>query len=173
MCFIPVNIKKEILKKNNYNSLPHTVNKIDSTFILEQLDLIDLQKDLHILLGIVPPKNCIDFHKDGPILQGLLKWSIVFVSSDDNNISGAIEIGVPLDSKSAIRSNGPVGNQKIVYKRDDCKVIDTWDLKNGACYFNPVTHLHGVINYSEEPLFVFSLRSATLDIEKILKRISA
>ena len=176
MIICPVNFEKKILKGNYAftpgNSVP--IRVADSNFILKQLGISHLSKDISMLVGLAQPRNVISIHKDSPLSDGTpIKWSLLFVPQDDGEVDIDLEIVRPKDDSKPRQGTGPLGYPRYYYLREDCDILDSYNLKHGSCYFDPTSYWHGMVNHSNKIQYVFSLRSGTLDVEHVIEQINA
>ncbi len=147
------------------------IRAADSSFILKQLGIEDMQKDISMLVGLAQPKGPISIHRDSPLLDGSpIKWSLLFVPADEE-VDIEIEIVKPKENVQVSTGTGPLGYQRYFYNRNDCELLDSFNLKNGSCYFDPTTYWHGLVNHLDRPQYVFSLRSGSIEIEQVLSRL--
>lgn len=172
MLITPVAIKHQIILNNKEllvgNKIP--VRLAPSKDILSQLNILDLQNDVYAYAGIIGPKSKIKVHKDE---QHPVKWSLIVPVAGHEDVD--IEIVSLREGASVITEKvglTPIGTQFQSIKDEDCILVESWNLKFGACYFNPTEHWHCAVNNTEETRIVYSLRSTSIEIDEILKRIA-
>jgi len=156
-------------------SFPNTqlpVRASNPGFVLEQLGIADLSKDIQMLVGLALPTKMIPIHKDSPLLDGSpIKWSLIFAPADEE-VSISLEILEPIEGSKLDEGIGPLlGYKRYSHRRENCKLLETWNLKDGSCYFDPTNYWHGLINHTDKPQYVFSLRSGSIEIEEVLNRL--
>ena len=172
MLLTPVSIKHQITLNDKEllvgNKIP--IRLTPSKPILEQLDLIDLKNDVYVYAAIMGPKSKIKVHKDD---QYPVKWTLIIppVGHEDVDIEivSIKERAIPESEKIGLT---PIGTPVVSFKDEDCILLESWNLRFGACYFNPTDHWHRAVNNTEEPRIVYSLRSTSIEIDEILKRIA-
>ena len=168
MFIVPVNLRKGLELRNftpMFGKIP--VRKTDSISILEQLDLLDLSQDLYVYSASLEPNTKIGVHKD---YQYPVKWSLLIPPTGNDNVE--LEIVAPKPGSIETSVLTPVGSRSPSYKDEDCQVIESWNLKYSPCYFNPTDLWHRAVNLCNRPQVIFSLRSSTIDIDKVLSRIT-
>jgi hypothetical protein len=172
MLIVPVNISRqiEIAEPQLVAGSKIPVRLTSVAPLLEQLGISDLKNDVYAYAAIMGPHSKIRVHKDE---QYPVKWSLIIppVGHEDVNI----EI-VSIKEGAIEQSEGigltPVGTQYVSYREEDCVLVESWNLKYGACYFSPTDYWHRAVNNTDKPCVIFSIRSTKIEIEEVLKRIS-
>jgi hypothetical protein len=169
MLIVPVNIKHQIeLPEREIVSGRKIPVRLTHSFpILDQLGLLDLKDDVYVYAATMAPHSIIKSHKDE---QYPVKWSLIIppIGHEDVNIE-IVSIKTDAKMESVLT---PIGTPTVSYLEEDCSVIESWNLKYGACYFNPTDNWHRAINNTDHPRIVYSLRSTRIEIDEILNRIT-
>jgi hypothetical protein len=171
MLIVPVNVKHQIDISDRV-ILPSPRIPIRSALsfpILEQLGLLDLKDDIYVYSATMEPKSKIKTHKD---IRWSGNWSLVIppIGHEDVDIEiVSIREGAEQDEDAGLTSIGTPG---VSYLDDDCILVESWNLKYGACYFNPTDNWHRAVNNTDQLRIIYSIRSMTLGIDEILNRIT-
>jgi hypothetical protein len=171
MLIVPVNVKHQI-KIPDQEILPGRkipVRLTPAFSILEQLGLLDLKDDVYVYAATMGPYSTIKSHKDD---QYPVKWTLIIPPVGHEDVD--IEIVSIRDGAEQEKNAGltPIGTPVVSYLEEDCILVESWNLKYGACYFNPTDYWHRAVNNTDQPRVVYSLRSTTIDIDEILARIT-
>ena len=169
MLIVPVNLKHQIKIPEQEVVLGRKIPvRLTPAFpILDQLGLLDLKDDVYVYVASIGPRSTIKSHKDD---QYPVRWSLIIpvVGHEDVDIEiVSIREGAEIESVLT-----PIGTSTVSYPENDCIPVESWNLKYGACYFNPTDHWHRAINNTDQPCVVYSLRSKTIEIDEILARIT-
>jgi hypothetical protein len=172
MIITPVKLSQVISKKDyNFSVTTIPVQVASPMSILDQLGISDMSDDIEMLVGVALPNRRIPIHKDSPLLNGTpIKWSLILVPTDEE-VDVDLEIVEPFPNSVLDSGIGPIGAKRYSHRRENCNLIESWNLKNGSCYFNPTLHWHGLANNLDKLQIIFSLRSGTIEIDDVLKRI--
>jgi hypothetical protein len=169
MLIVPVNVKKQIkIPAQEIVSGRKIPVRLTPAFpILDQLDLLDLKDDVYVYAATIGPHSTIKSHRDD---QYPVKWSLLIpiVGHEDVTIE-IVSIRTGSEMESVLT---PIGTPTVSYSENDCIPVESWNLKYGACYFNPTDQWHRATNNTNQPCIVYSLRSTTIEIDEILNRIT-
>lgn len=169
MLIVPVNIRRRVFIENVKvpRDIKIPVRLANALPVLEQLGLLDLKNDVYAYTALMEPYLKLSVHKD---TQHPVKWSLIIppVGHEDINID-IVSIKEGAIAKSVMT---PIGTPTTSYQESDIIINESWNLKHGACYFNPTDCWHRAVNNTNEPRIVYSLRSSTIEIDEILNRIT-
>jgi hypothetical protein len=171
MLFVPVNIHRQIKVEEQLlvagRKIPVRLTPVDP--LLEQLGILDLKDYVYAYAATMGSYSKIRVHRDE---QYPVKWSLIIppVGHEDVNVE---IVSIKQDAKEQDEDIGltPIGTHYSSYREEDCVLIESWNLKYGACYFNPTEHWHRAVNNTSEPKIIFSIRSAKIEIDEILNRL--
>jgi hypothetical protein len=168
MYFIPITTKRVFSFHPNPN-VGNFWGVVDSTPYLKMLGLEDLINDVYTLSIWLGPNSKDIIHKDQRLDGTGAIWSLVTSPIGHENVS--IEIFDQIaDTTSAFHNNFQENNIPLLHE-NNAKLVDQWSMQNGSCIFDAYNCWHTVVNSTDQFKNIISIRSESLKLEKILKRV--
>ena len=153
-------LPKQQIKKVVYtdpSSILHTLG-------VPKFDYFDLQ----CLKALIKPQQFLEIHKDLDHLgQPGCAWSLVFCPNGHDNCF--LEIYEETPETTLLTFNAPSNFPLTYLDPTTAKLVEFWNMKDGACIFDPGSYWHTVRNTSDNYIHVLSFRSKEIKSLIILK----
>jgi hypothetical protein len=126
--------------------------------------------DLQCLEAVIKPQHSLEIHKDLN-REGLpgCAHSLVFCPNGNDNCFLEIYEETP---ETKLLTFNSVSNFPLTYlDPTTAKLVETWNMKDGACTFDAGSYWHTVRNPTDNHIHILSFRSKTIKSFNILKKL--
>lgn len=126
--------------------------------------------DLQCLEAVIMPQSSLEIHRD---TDGTGKpediWSLVFCPNNNDNCF--IEIYEETPETKLLTFKSVSGFTLNHLDPKTAKLVDSWNIKDGACAFNAGAYWHTVRNPTDKHIHMLSFRSKKIESINILKKL--
>ena len=126
--------------------------------------------DLQCLKALIKPQQFLEIHKDlnSVGLPGCA-WSLVFCPNGNDNCFLEIYEETP---ETKLLTFNSVSNFPLTYlDPTTAKLVESWNMKDGACIFDAGSYWHTVRNTTDNHIHVLSFRSKEIKSLITLKKL--
>jgi hypothetical protein len=126
--------------------------------------------DLQCLEALIKPQHSLEIHKDlNSVGQPGCAWSLVCCPNDNDNCFLEIYEQTP---ETKLLTFNSVSNFPLTYlDPTTAKLVESWNMKDGACTFDAGSYWHTVRNPTDNYIHVLSFRSKEIKSLIILKKL--
>jgi len=126
--------------------------------------------DLQCLEALIMPQSSLEIHKDiNNVGMPAVPWSLLFCSNNNDNCFLEIYEKTPETKLLTFKS---VSNLTLTHlDPNNAKLVDSWNMKEGACIFNAGACWHTVRNPTDNYIHMLSFRSKKIESLNILKKL--
>lgn len=155
------------LPKNSVKRIAYT----DPFSILYALGVPQCKRfDLQCLEALIIPQDFLEIHKDiDNVGMPAVAWSLLFCPNNNDNCYLEIYEETPETKLLTFKS---VSNLTLTHlDPKTAKLVDSWNMKDGACTFNAGAYWHTVRNPTDNYIHMLSFRSKKIESLNILKKL--
>ena len=126
--------------------------------------------DLECLEALIKPQQSLEIHKDlNSAGRPGCAWSLVFCPNGNDNCF--LEIYEETPETKLLTFNAPSNFSLTYLDPTTAKLVESWNMKDGACTFDAGSYWHTVRNPTDNYIHVLSFRSKEIKSLVILKKL--